>query len=187
MGLVAVFTLATWGVGCVAPAMPSDESSAAEAEEQALDVGSPLDAVEALPNGAPADLTAGAQGRPTGHDEGAAAFDNGSWPNAVPVGAPIADEACQPIAEDVPEAAPMARDEGVPVVALLKAPDMATAVGGESAYTQATCTGACVKCDWRDWTLCGKSKMNTQWHGEAKWQNNACYCFGTAYYWNYCC
>jgi hypothetical protein len=38
MGLGAIFTLAAWGVGCVAPAMPSDESSAAQAEEQALDV-----------------------------------------------------------------------------------------------------------------------------------------------------
>jgi len=44
MGLGAIFTLAAWGVGCVAPAMPSDDSSAAQAEEQALDVSSiPVD------------------------------------------------------------------------------------------------------------------------------------------------
>lgn len=36
MGLGAVFTLAIWGVGCVAPAAPSEESSGVEAEEQAL-------------------------------------------------------------------------------------------------------------------------------------------------------
>jgi hypothetical protein len=36
MGLGAIFTLAIWGVGCGAPAMPGDESSAAEAQEQTL-------------------------------------------------------------------------------------------------------------------------------------------------------
>lgn len=48
MGFVAVFSLVTWGVGCGAPVTPSDESSAVQEDEQALNMGSTLDDAEPL-------------------------------------------------------------------------------------------------------------------------------------------
>jgi len=61
MGLGAIFTLAIWGVGCGAPAMPSDESSAAEAQEQTFNESSALSDFEPMAAAEPTEPRYGAQ------------------------------------------------------------------------------------------------------------------------------